>query len=111
MLRFSGLAAAFLAIGAGVSAPAFADVLPSRRPDEGREAGQVACRLQGVGIPRVEAAGQTAALTPGDLAYFAEGEQRVQVVAGLWLEEGLIGGAWIGLIGYFAFLIYDDAKK
>jgi hypothetical protein len=61
---------------------AWADVIPSRRPEDGsREARrQVSERLQAIGIKQDQAVAQANDLLDREARYFAEGPDRIQVV-------------------------------
>ncbi len=96
------------ALGLLVCPAAWADVLPARRGAKSGDPGRVAERLAQVGVPKAEAAAQAGSMTPGDLEYFSRGESRVQVVAGLWLEEAIGAAAVFLVIGGIYAIIQSD---
>ncbi|MBI2932935.1 MAG: hypothetical protein HYY16_14925 [Planctomycetes bacterium] len=88
---------------------AWADVLPSKRAQAGDEA-CVQEQLTRVGVSAAEAREQAASLTGEELTYFAGGN-RVQVVAGLYMEEWLTSVGFLGFLGALSFVVVDSSKK
>lgn len=109
MLRNAGLGLAVLALTAVIASPAMADTLPVKRAEKNGDRARVAERLQQVGVPAAEAVEQVAKLPSKDVAFFAADGDRVQVVAGLWSEEWLVGGGFLALMGVITYIMLDDA--
>jgi hypothetical protein len=72
-------------------APAFADVIPTRRAESDSAAEQkIKARLESLGMSPTDASRHVADLNPADAQYFASDVNRVQYAAGLYWYE------WVG---------------
>ncbi len=84
--------------------PVHADILPSRSSRNGKATKtRVARELSFRGVDPRTAMTQVNAMSARDLRYFAADSKRVQLAAGLLLEEWLIAG------GFALFLLYLTA--
>jgi hypothetical protein len=110
MLRHAGLGLAVIALSAVIASPSYADVLPVKRASKGGERAKVAERMQQLGVPAPEATAKAAKMASQDVAYFAGNDERMQVSAGLWSEEWLIGGGAVLALGVLAYIVIDDAS-
>lgn len=111
MVRRAGFVLTAIAMAVLVAPAAWADVIPSKRAAASDDAGRVKDRLVRVGVSPVEANEHASSLTERDAAFFARGENGVQVVAGLWLEEWLIAGGAALLVAVAIFVIWDRTPK
>src|SRR5262245_28967831 len=95
-----------------LSAPAWADHVPSRRAAAKADQAKVATRMVELGTTAEAAKDEVARMTAGDVSYFARNVDRVQVVGAaqdlfsgesdnLWYET--LGG--LGFIGVGALLL------
>ncbi len=78
-------------------APAYADVIPSRRAASRAGDACVGERLKSCGVRPTDAQGQSASLTPSELSYFAAHPERVRVVGRQemefdWGKSALLAG-------------------
>ncbi len=110
MTRRIGLALVTMALGVIIAPGAWADVIPSKRAAKSNDAARVTERLEQVGVPQAQAREQASKMTSDDLAFFSRGAERVQVVAGLTLQEWLLGAGFLGVISLVAFIVIDDAN-
>ena len=101
MLRPTGLGLVGVGLVVLLSQPCWADVIPSKRARQSGDGNKVACGLEKTGLAPAAATHEARQLTQGDLAYFATGSDRVQVVGGLILEELLFGALLLVAIGAF----------
>jgi hypothetical protein len=84
--------------------PVHADILPSRTSQTGKaDKTRVAAELATRGVDLRSAVAQVDTMSARDLDYFAADPRRIQLAAGLLLEEWLIAG------GFGLFLLYLTA--
>jgi hypothetical protein len=84
--------------------PVHADILPSRPSRTGKaDKMRVAAELARRGVDPRSAVAQVNVMSAHDLDYFAANPRRVQLAAGLLLEEWLLAG------GFTLFLLYLTA--
>lgn len=103
-----------------IAGPAAADVLPSRRAEDAVEGRTVVERIAALGATAHEGRSQAAALTGGDLAFFGERPDRVQVVgaapqdmfsgeaSNIWYETVVGAGFLLGGFGLIAYMVSNN---
>ncbi len=111
MHKQTGLLLSALALAVVIPGrPLLADHVPSRRARDAAAAAKVESRLVELGATRQAASEQLASLTPQEISFFAADPSRVQVVSGLWAEEWLMGGGFLGLILLITAGLASNAK-
>lgn len=90
--------------------PAWADHLKAKKAHNPSQAQAVKTRLVELGATDAAASRQVNSLTQAELTYFAADTNRVQVVAGLWGEEWIVGSVFLGIIAGIALWITNEAN-
>ena len=76
----------------------WADHASSKRKSDAAASNAVKARLVELGMTDATATKQVASMTSKEVAYFAEDTSRVQLVGGLWGEEWVLGGGFLGAV-------------
>jgi len=90
--------------------PAHADVIPSRPSQKGRaEKSRVATELAQRGIDPRAAMAQVKEMSARDLDYFSADPKRIQLAAGLLLEEWILAGGFsLWILYILTFIAFED---
>jgi hypothetical protein len=111
-MKRTGLTLAVVALAVLVPGPSsFADHLKAKKAHDPAAASKVKARLMDLGMSEADAAREVGSLTSSEIAYFASEPDRVQVVAGLWLEEWILGLAFGAALVTAWFIVWSDTKK
>ncbi len=91
-------------------APVQADVIPSRASQKGKaEKIKVATELAQKGIDPQTAIEQVKEMSARDLDYFSSDPKRVQLAAGLLLEEWILAGGFsLWVLYILTFIAFED---
>ncbi len=108
------LASVLTAVAVAILLPgsfSWADHAPSKRKSDAAASDKVKARLVQLGMADSAASKQVAAMTSKEIAYFAEDPSRVQLVGGLWGEEWVLGGGFLGAIILTGLSLWIRAKE
>lgn len=89
----------------------YADVIPTRSPKDCRdEKVKVATELVQRGVSPTESAAQVNEMSARDLEYFSQDERRVQLAAGILLEEAIFGVILLAAVAVATYIIIRKAN-
>jgi hypothetical protein len=111
-MKRTGLTLAVVALVVLVPGPSsFADHLKAKKAHDPAAAAKLKARLTELGMSEGDAAREVGSLTSSEVAYFVSQPDRVQVVAGLWIEEWIIGLAFGAALITAWYIVWSDTKK
>ena len=111
MLKQTGIVLTVAAVIAILPGAAMADHIRSRKGPDASATEKLKNRLLELGVTGATADHQIGSLTSKEIAFFAEDTSRVQLVVGLWGEEWVIGGTYLGAVGVVGTALWINAKN